>query len=37
MEIFLFLVAVILLVSWLYRADLDRITEDYERWKNRRK
>jgi len=35
--IFLFVVAVILLSSWQYRADMNRLNNDYEKWKHNRK
>ena len=37
MGIFIFIIAVILLASLEYRADLDRLNQDYERWKKNRK
>jgi hypothetical protein len=35
--IVLFIVAVIVLASWQYRADLNRLNKDYEEWKNNRR
>ncbi len=37
MTVFLVIVAVILLGSLQYHADVSRIQEDYERWKRNRK
>jgi hypothetical protein len=37
MEIVLFIVAVLVLASWLYQVDLNYLKNDYHRWKNRRK
>lgn len=38
MEISLFIIAVLVLSSWVYQIDLDYIKDDYQRWKrNRRK
>ena len=35
MEFFLILAALYVLASWLERAKLDDLKEDYERWKKR--
>jgi len=32
--VFLFVVAIIVLVSMQYRADMNRLNKDYEEWKN---
>ena len=38
MEIFLFVLAVVLLASWLEKAELNHLKDDYARWKrNQRK
>jgi len=37
MEIFLLVVALIVLASWQYRADERRIHDDYENWKHNRR
>lgn len=37
MELFLFLLAVIVLASLQYQIDLTYLNRDYERWKHRRK
>ena len=36
MELFLIIVAVFVLASWLERAELDHLKKDYEEWKRRR-
>ena len=37
MEIFLLVVALIVLASLQYRVDLDNVRRDYEDWKNNRR
>ena len=37
MELFLLILAVILLASLQYQIDLDYLKRDYERWKRNRK
>ena len=37
MEIFLFILVVIVLASLQYQIDLDYLKRDYERWKRNRK
>jgi hypothetical protein len=37
LEIFLFIVAIIVLASMQFHTDVNRLNKDYEEWKNNRK
>jgi hypothetical protein len=37
MELFLLVVALVVLASWQYQVDQRRIHDDYEDWKNNRR
>jgi hypothetical protein len=37
MGVFLFILAVVLMASWLEKAELNHLKKDYEEWKRNRK